>query len=69
MLATIFTVFLIGCIFRVLAIGIRITWRIAKLFLLLFIVIGLVYAGLIYFAVPILTIIGIVFLIRRCANT
>ena len=63
MLTIILAVVLVWIACKILAIGIRVTWRIAKILLPLFIVIGLIYIGLVCFAVPILVILGGAFLV------
>lgn len=63
MLTIVLAAVLIWIACKVFAFGIRVTWGIAKVLLPLFIVIGLIYRGLVYFAFPILVILGAVFLI------
>ena len=58
MLTIIFAVVLFWIAWKFLAIGIRVAWGIAQFLIPLFIVIGLIYVGLVYFAVPILIFLG-----------
>ena len=63
MLTIVLAAVLIWIAWKVFAFGIRVTWGIAKALLPLFIVIGLIYIGLVYFAFPLLVILGAVFLV------
>lgn len=67
MLTIIFAATLIWFAFKLLILGIRVTWGIARVFctvlLLPLFIIGIVYVGLAYFAIPIFVIIGIVVII------
>ena len=59
MLSIIFAFVIIWILFRTLALGFRVAWGITKILLPLFIVIGLIYIGIVYFAVPIIIVFGI----------
>lgn len=69
MLTIIFVIALSWVTWKILIFGIKATWGIAKILativLLPLFIIGLVYVGLVYFAVPILIIIGIIALVGR----
>ena len=63
MLVIILAVLFLGITCKIITIGIRITWGIARILLPLFIVVGVIYIGLVYFAVPIIIILGFVVII------
>ena len=69
MLTIVLAAVLIWIAWKVFAFGIRVTWGIAKVLLPLFIVIGLIYIGLVYFAFPLLVILALGLLIHRLAKT
>lgn len=72
MLTFIFCIALIWLIWKMIFLGIKMTWGIAKLVcvvvLLPVLLIGLVCVGLIYIALPVLVIAGIVVLVRGIAE-
>ncbi|MBD5550950.1 MAG: hypothetical protein HDQ96_07220 [Lachnospiraceae bacterium] len=72
MLTIIFFVALIGVVWKMFVFGLKATWGIAKLIctviLLPVILIGLVCAGLLYIAFPVLIIVGIVMIIKGAAK-
>ena len=72
MLTIIFFVALIGVVWKMFVFGLKATWGIAKLIctviLLPVILIGLVCAGLLYIAFPVLIIVGIVMIIKGTAK-
>jgi len=68
MLTIIFAVALIWIAGKMLAIGLRVAWGVAKTLLPLLLVIGLVYIGLIYLTFPALIIFGVVILLRCFAK-
>lgn len=67
MLTILFTVALILVVGKLIVLGLKATWGIAKfvcaVVLLPLILIGLVLAGLIYVAIPILAVVGIIALV------
>ena len=72
MLTIIFTVALLWLAWKMLILEIRAAWGIVRIlctvFLLPLFLFGMVCAGLLYMAVPILIIVGIVVLIRSAAG-
>lgn len=72
MLTIIFAVALIWVAFKLLLLGVRMTWGLAKVFctvlLLPLFILGVIYIGLVYLALPILVIIGIVSIIGVLAR-
>ncbi len=69
MLYLLFLILLVGVFWKLVKLAIKMTWGISKiivfLVLLPLILIGMVIAGLMYFAIPILVIVGIVALIKN----
>lgn len=62
MLTVIVAVMLIWVAWKVIAIGFRVAFGVAKILLPVFLVIGLLYIGLVYFAIPII-LLGAAFLV------
>ena len=62
MLSIIFTFMIIWITIKMIAIGLRAMWGIAKILLPMLFVGGLVYAGLMYLALPIMAVLGIILL-------
>lgn len=69
MLTLLFLICMLGIFGKLLIFGLRAAWGVSKLILtvvfFLVILIGMVFAGLIYLAFPILIIVGIVTLLSR----
>lgn len=69
MLTILFTVALVWVAWKILVLGIKVTWGIAKVLcavlLLPIFIFGIVCVGLVYIAIPILVLLCIVALIRR----
>lgn len=47
---------------KMFAIGLRVTWGIARIFLPILFIVGLVYVGLVYLTLPIMAVLGLLFL-------
>ena len=73
MLTILFCLALVWLIWKMVLLGLKLTWGIAKficvVLLLPVLLIGLVFAGLIYIAIPVLVIAGIVVLIKGIVET
>lgn len=73
MLTILFCLALVWLIWKMVLLGLKLTWGIAKficvVLLLPVLLIGLVFAGLIYIAIPVLVIAGIVVLVKGIAET
>ena len=69
MLTIVFEIVLVWVALKVLVLGIRATWGIAKIictFLLLpMLIVGLIYVGLVYFAVPIIVAVVTILLVYQ----
>lgn len=69
MFTLLFLICMLGIFGKLLVFGLRATWGVSKLLLTVVffpvILIGMVFAGLIYLAFPILIIVGIVTLLSR----
>lgn len=69
MLTILFTVALVWVAWKILVLGIKVTWGIAKVLcavlLLPIFIFGIVCVGLVYIAVPILIIVGLMALVVR----
>lgn len=72
MLVIMFFIAIIWVAWKMLILGIKATWGIAKILcavlLLPFLIVGLVFVGLIYIAIPILIIVGLVAIVGRIAE-
>lgn len=72
MLTALFTIALIWVVWKMLVLGFKATWGIAKfvctVILLPVFLIGLVFVGLIYVAIPILAVAGLVLFFCRHAS-
>lgn len=69
MISTIFTIAFVAVALRFLLFFVKVTWEVAKGFWMILLIplfiILLLYVGLAYFAVPILVILGLAFLISK----
>lgn len=72
MLTMLFILALIWLMWKIVLLGLKLTWGIAKflcaVILLPIILIGLVCVGLIYIAIPVLIVVGIVVLVKGLAE-
>ncbi len=72
MLTILFCVAMVWLIWKIVLLGLKMTWGIAKFFgaviLLPIFLIGLVCVGLIYIAIPLLVVAGLVVLIKGLAD-